>query len=177
VNSSYSSLIYNRNADNFDGSRGLVNLRNNIELITRDSSEILPRRQTYVDLEEVEILVTDDDTTNIVVLDVDDINAFIIEYSINDFGEALEKYSRVGTMHLSGRADFNTLDAVIINDTFSSQYEEIPASPLIEPLFEPVLENNKIIFRMKLQTAGSFTGVHNLGIPLRMRYALRRWVG
>jgi len=187
VNKAYTDALFDRAQDIDGGVRGLVNLKNNVEIQTREGAVIGERISTFIDMERA--LIPSNPGADFVVftLPADVYNSYQIEYSINEQAEDPDtKYARIGQLMVIGRPDFTDLsNASASNDQFSSHFEDLAATPdpereLIEPqFFSRMTENDEIEIVLKTQTANLSSGVitarHTIGEELIMRYIIKRW--
>ena len=177
TNKVYAGSLFDRSEDDQDGTRGLINLKNNIELQTRSTSASGPKIESYVDLETASILVTDTSADLIMSFDTDTYDTYAIDYSITEGPGAVNKYNRVGSLMMSGRDDFtDSTNAAVVTDTFSSQWDVVHSDPFIEPKFVATMNGSLIELRMQEQfDANVGSVVHTIGSPLVIRYTVKRW--
>lgn len=182
VNTVYSDSAFDRRQDALGGARGLVNYKNNIELLTQDSMSSGQKTLTYLSMETATILRGDVAQANstVVSLAAETYNNFIVEYSINEvLGSGTDKYSRTGTMMISARPDLSAANAVVISDTYSS-YVDSNANVVVEPKFIATIDGTQVDIKLEGQDDpddSSESIAHNLNSTLTLRYVLRRWAG
>ena len=204
VNYNYNESLFDKQLDRFNGSRGLLNLKNNIELLTRESSILFGERElTYAALFQVLILNEQDPNApiNNFVLESTRYNNFIIDYTIVDRNSTSNRYSRTGQMRVEVRDDIDTTD-ITLYDEYSSQYEindpllapnsGVPGgtvggindygndeSRIIEPKFRADFVDNGIRFFIEeqplLDSLGAGITIHSINADLVLRYVYRRW--
>ena len=184
VNRVYGTSLYDKLLDNNKGSRGLINLKNNIELSTRELATFGNKITSFNSMEEVVILQGDTSSRVIASFDVGSTyNVYSIEYSIRESTtSAANKYIRSGTWQLSGRTDFtDAANAVIFSDSFSSHYEiTTHTNEVIEPKFYAVLNTSTNLVEIRLvdtqlEVATNSQMTHNLGVPVKLKYIVNRW--
>ena len=183
TNNLFSSSTFDKAQDTTNGTKGLVNLKNNLEIQTREAASFGEKVETYESLEVVTILESNTSTDVILSLDASVYNTFALDYTITESAGLPNKYLRMGTMQISARPDWTTspTTAVIFADRFSSSWDLTHANPVVEPKFEATLNGNNIELKMDLQysdpanpTVGQ-EAVHTLQATLRMKYVARRW--
>lgn len=183
INTAYSQSIYDRSRDFLDGTQGLLNLKNNLELQTRESAVLGEPILTYPNTNVVFIPISFPSDTELFVLGGDVFNAFFIDYTISDDGSNDNKYSRVGQMKIVARPDFVQNNQVVLTDDFNSRWE-LPqsTSPLVEPQFYAEIDTNgDLIFKLRSQFRDydnpilNDKVIHTLGTSLVMKYVVRRW--
>jgi hypothetical protein len=150
-----------------DDIRGLLNIKTNIELQTRQAVVIGDKSITYTDMNTA--LITAAGGINLAltetVLDAQNniINdTFRLEYTVTESAgtSAFEKYQRVGTMHVTVRPDFAD-NKVLLQDI---------ASEMSEPGNNTISFSAEIIGRDLI-----FTVNNNVGRDLSMKYLIQRW--
>ena len=182
TNSAYAESAYDRASDSFEGTRGLVNLKNNLEIQTRDTASSGEKIVSFTSTEGTTILQSDTAGDEIFGVDTSTYDSYVVEYTVSETptGTA-NKYMRMGTMMIQGRDDFtDTANAVIFNDRFSSHWETGSSLPVIEPKFQAVQSGTRIVVSMADQLSdptdpNSTRIVHSLGNNLKLKYVLRRW--
>lgn len=177
VNILYGSNAYDRSLDSLNGIRGLVNIRNNIELETRESALIGEKTVSYDLMNAVNILTTDSHTTELLRITTGFYNTYVLEYSIAQIPSTqTNKYVRTGTMRISTQPDSGS---IVFSDNFSSTWNG-PSDPVVEPKFKAELDGTDIVLKMESQRSdpddpGSNLITHNLGSNLKLKYITRRW--
>lgn len=183
TNSAYSESVYDRAEDDRDGTRGLVNLKNNLEVQTREAATSGQKVTTFTSLENQLILQGDSAGDTVVALEASLYDSFIVEYSIAEDSGQINKYSRIGTMQVSARTDFtNSADAVILRDQFSSQWDVNHSDPIVEPKFGARLVNGQVQIFLESQyrdpsnPAPGDVITYSIGSNLRIKYIYKRWL-
>jgi len=181
-----SNKIYNqspidRETDTSDGTKGLLNLKTNLELQTREAAAFGETTTTYNSLTIEPILLSDSAGDALFSVGVGVFNSFVLDYTLTEKAGSANKYMRIGTMTVSARTDFSDpANAVVLNDTFSSSYEISSSDPVVEPQFEAVLNGDEVELKLQNQivdpnvTPFTYTA-HNIGAELRLKYIIRRW--
>ena len=184
VNRIYGTSLYDKLLDKNSGSRGLINLKNNIEISTRELATFGNKVTSFNSMEEIVILQGDNSSRVIASFDVGSTyNVYSIEYSIRESTSgAANKYIRTGTWSIAGRTDFTDVaNAVVFADRFSSHYEVTTHNnTVIEPKFKAVLNSSSGLVEIRLvddqlDTATNTTMTHNLGVPVKLKYIVNRW--
>jgi hypothetical protein len=184
VNRVYGSSLYDKLQDVQGGSRGLVNLKNNIEISTREAASFGNKVTSYNSMEEVLLLPSDDSTKLVASFDASSTyNVFHVDYSIQEVNSTSNKYIRTGTWTIAGRTDFtDSANSVIFNDNFSSLYEITSHSDdVVEPKFDATMNpESQVEIRMvddQLIISSGTPGydTHNLGVQLKIKYVVTRW--
>ena len=182
TNSAYANSAYDRASDSFEGTRGLVNLKNNLEIQTRDTASTGEKIVSFTSTEGTTILQSDQADEEIFGLDISTYDSYVIEYTISETPTGgINKYMRMGTMMIQGRSDFtDTANAVIFNDRFSSHWETSSVAAVVEPKFQATQVGTRIVVSMADQLSdpdepGSSRIVHSLGNNLNLKYIVRRW--
>ena len=181
VNNSYAESRYDRAQDSQDGTRGLVNLKNNLEIQTREAATVGEKVLTYTSMEGTTILQSDAAGETIFNLDASRYNTYKLDYSIAEVIGQANKYMRVGTMEITARPDFtDSANAVIFHDNFSSSWEIGGSDTVVEPKFTAVLAGDSINISMEDQlvippTGPAFYTVHTLNSTLKIKYVVQRW--
>lgn len=183
VNTAYSQSVYDRSRDTQDGTRGLLNLKNNIEIQTKQTAIIANKVLTYVDLETIFIPNGFPWETELFTVGADTYDAFIIDYTISDDSESTNKYSRMGQIKLISRSDFTADTQIVLADDFASNCN-LPnntGEAVLEPQFYAELVDNQVVFKFRKQYANPAVPLenealtHSLGTSLVMKYVVRRW--
>jgi len=142
--------------------KGLLNLKTNIELLTRDALEAGEAVTAYASPES--IAIPNGTGNNILTnLDPDAYNTFIVEYSMKDsFSSASNNYSRVGQVMFGADKD---QQVAYINDQYSDSKEGMTGNVDLEVYYDS--STNKFDFRAdnSLSPAASVT----------MNYIVRKW--
>ena len=180
VNNAYNESFVDRLRDEQDGVRGLVNLKNNLELQTREAAVVGQKITTYTSLESTVIGSDITFDEEVFRLGIDTYNTFSLEYSMVDVESEDAKYMRSGTILVTARldtfADGNT--AVIFRDNFNSMSEGVVGETL-EPKFQAnvIPAENVISFSFAEQNNpnGAGTMAHNLDTDLKIKYVIQRW--
>ena len=185
VNKAYSESPFDRAEDDRDGTRGIINIKNNLEITTLEQSGVGTKVTTFPTMEAGFILRGAAPDTEVFRISLSVYDSFILEYSISETGgSAIDKYSRVGTMHIVARTDFtDPNNAVSIIDNFSSTYERNSVSPdaVVEPRFDGRIVDGNIVvelvtqYRDPLNPIGGDEVGHTLDCDLKLRYLQRRW--
>ena len=197
VNRIYGTSLYDKLLDTNKGSRGLVNLKNNIEISTKEISTFGNKVISFESMEQV-ILIPGDNgipgtgaVTPVILnaaklvasFDADKIyNVFKVNYSISEIaGAAANKYIRTGVWTIAGRKDFTDVaNAIVFNDSFSSHSEiTTHTNNLVEPKFRAQMDSAGLIKvflvndQLEIETNTNIT--HNLGVQLKVKYIQDRW--
>lgn len=185
VNKIYSQSPFDRAEDDKYGTRGLVNLKNNLEITTLEQQGLGSKITTYPTMESAIILRGASPDTEVFRISLSVYDSYILEYSVAETGgTAVDKYSRVGTLHITARTDFtDPNNAVSVIDTFSSSTERnsVSIDPVVEPRFDGRIEDGSIViylitqFRDPLNPIGGDEVGHTLDCDLKIRYLERRW--
>jgi hypothetical protein len=183
VNNLYAVSTFDKTQDTTNGTKGLINLKNNLEIQTREAASFGEKLETYESLEVVTILESNNQNDVIISLDASVYNTFVLDYTITESAGLPNKYLRMGTMQISARPDWTTspTTAVVFGDRFSSSWDLTHSNPVVEPKFEATMNGNFIELKMDLQysdpanpTVGQ-EAVHTLQSTLRMKYVAKRW--
>ena len=181
TNKIYNQSPIDKATDTSDGTKGLLNLKTNLELQTREAAAFGETTTTYDSLTVEPILLSDSAGDKLFSIGAGVFNSFVLDYTLVEKSGAVNKYMRVGTMTVTARTDFaDAGNAVVLNDTFSSSFEITQSDPVVEPQFEAVLVGDDIEFRLVNQiidpssTPFAYTA-HNIGAELRLKYIIRRW--
>ena len=182
TNNLYAESSFDRASDDKDGSRGIINLKNNLEIQTREAAAFGEKIESYESLEQATILLSHNENTTVLSFETSVYNTFVLDYTLVEQSGSVNKYLRTGTMHISARPDFTSdpTNAVILSDRFSSTWEVTHSDPIVEPKFEATMSGSSAIVKMDLQYSdpanpGSGTVVHSIGSNLKMKYVVRRW--
>ena len=183
VNSAYSESVYDRAEDTQNGSRGLINLKNNLEIQTREAASVGEKIVTYTSLEGTSILQSDGVGDTIFTIDASRYNSFVLDYTMVESPVGgTNKYMRQGTMSVSVRTDFtDSSNAVILSDNFSSHWELSHSDPVVEPKFSVVVNGDDVVFSMEGQHRDpdnpdpSDLIAHSLDTSIKFKYVYRRW--
>jgi len=197
VNRIYGTSLYDKLLDTNKGTRGLVNLKNNIEISTREAATFGNKVTSFNSMEQV-ILIPGDNgipgtgAVTPAVLGAAKLvasfdagstyNVFKVDYSISESAEAAaNKYIRTGVWTIAGRKDFtDQANAVIFNDSFSSHSEiTTHTNNLVEPKFRAQMDNTGLIkvflVNDQLEAESNTNITHNLGVQLKVKYVQDRW--
>ena len=183
VNSAYSESPYDRAEDDQNGTRGLVNLKNNLEIYTREASSSGEKILTYASLESKTILQSDTYDQEVFSIDATKYNTFVIDYSMSESpAGSTTKYMRSGTITVTARPDFtDAANAVVFSDNFNSHWEVIGSDPVVEPQFKASLNNGRIEFSMLRQyrdpgnpAPGDYVA-HTIDSNIKLKYVFKRW--
>ena len=183
VNSAYSESPYDRAEDDQNGTRGLVNLKNNLEIQTREAASVGEKILTYTSLESTVILQSDTYDEEVFGIDVTKYNTFVIDYSMSESPVGgTSKYMRSGTITVTARPDFtDSANAVVFSDNFNSHWEVPGSDPVVEPQFQAVLNNGRIEFSMLRQyrdpgnpAPGDYIA-HTIDSNIKLKYVFKRW--
>ena len=147
--------------------RGLVNLKTNVELLTKESAAALPGTSTYGAPNEVAIPGGVTNLTSLIGGDVDEYNVHIIDYSIiDDSAVSTVNYMRVGSMHV-GVHGAPYAGNVIVYDLGS---ESLDAGASGNITFTGSVDGNNSIIITATNTLNTST------LDCTMRYISRRWL-
>ena len=179
ANKVYSQSLFDRATDTRNGIKGLINVRQNLEITTRDQAGIGAQTLSFPATTQAIILRSQTHSTEVFRLPISIYNAYTVEYSINSFGStAIDTYSRIGSMLAVSNTD---IDQVAINDRYSSVYEKVDGQPVVEPRFYAEIDANDIVFKMEEQprnwenpTPGD-TVAHTFDADLLVKFVVRRW--
>lgn len=183
VNSAYSESPYDRAEDDQDGTRGLVNLKNNLEIQTREAASVGEKILTYTSLESTIILQSDSYDEEVFGIDVTKYNTFVIDYSMSESPAGnTTKYMRSGTITVTARPDFtDSANAVVFSDNFNSHWETPGGADVVEPQFQAEIVNGRVVFSMLRQfrdplnpTVGDYVA-HTIDSNLKLKYVFKRW--
>lgn len=172
--------------------RGLLNLKTNIEIMTRRSpTEYGVSTIGYTEFNELEIPAVSIGAPSNVVIPVDDTitsalslsdyNTFYVDYTITERPQETEQgkyYHRVGTMMISVRQDFQGANGDILykdiasemTDTIQSSNVDVTGSLVINANIE-VNPNDSTKKFVSLQFENHLSPT----MPLVMKYLVRRW--
>lgn len=141
--------------------KGLVNLKTNIELQTRSSIALGDRTVSYAEFNSAIIPFAGGNisslTQNIVAFDT-----YKIDYSITEDTTG-GKYQRIGTMFVSGRADFNSGAGAVLLQDIASDMVDTGSSGNVT--FNASLVGTDIVFNV----------TNTVGGALAMKYIVKRW--
>lgn len=188
VNNAYSESLFDRALDQFEGARGLLNLKNNIELLTRESAILFGERElTFASPFEVIILNEQQPFTDIsgFTIEAARYDTFFMDYSIVDADSDTNQYNRSGTL----RVQINDVTGnVTIYDEYTSYWnitsepldnQDNPITAVYEPKFFAVYDNNSVKFQLEeypfLVNAGADVTTHSLNTDLIIKYTYKRW--
>ena len=183
VNSAYSESPYDRAEDDQNGTRGLVNLKNNLEIQTREAASVGEKILTYTSLESTIILQSDTYDQEVFGIDATKYNTFVIDYSMSESpAGSTTKYMRSGTITVTARPDFtDAANAVVFSDNFNSHWEVTGSDPVVEPQFQALLNNGRIEFSMLRQyrdpgnpAPGDYVA-HTIDSNIKLKYVFKRW--
>jgi len=197
VNRIYGTSLYDKLLDSNKGSRGLINLKNNIEISTREAATFGNKVTSFNSMEQTILLPGDNGISGTGAVQQATLNAaklvasfdasstynvFKVDYSIAEsVGSSANKYIRTGVWTIAGRTDFtDQANAVIFNDSFSSHSEiTTHTNSLVEPKFRALMNSSGLISvylvndQKEIETDTNIT--HNLGVQLRVKYIQDRW--
>lgn len=184
VNNVYGNSLYDKLLDSERGSRGLVNLKNNIELSTRELASFGNKITTYVTMDEFVIAQSDNSSRVLAEFDpTGQYNVFKVTYSMQHTVGTGSKYLRTGTWMISASSDFtDATNGVLFSDNFTSIHEVSHGDPVVEPKFDAVVSPNGMIeirlvddqLVQNLSGTNTYT-THNLNVNLRVKYVTERW--
>jgi hypothetical protein len=197
VNRIYGTSLYDKLLDTNKGTRGLVNLKNNIEISMREVATFGNKVISFEGMEQV-ILIPGDNgipgtgAVTSVILNAAKLvasfdsgstyNVFKVNYSISEIaGAAANKYIRTGVWTIAGRHDFtDQANAIVFNDSFSSHSEiTTHSNNLVEPKFRAQMDNTGLIkvflVNDQLEAETNTNITHNLGVQLKVKYIQDRW--
>jgi len=147
--------------------RGLVNLKTNIELQTKTAAVIGDRTVSYTDMNTASIAFN---AANAAILNMQQsisvYDSYIIDYTITEASTETSKYQRMGTIHLSGRSDFNGGNGSVIFQDISSE------------MLDTGLTGNLVLAaHMSGNTTINIHATNNLSpnTDLEVKYIVRRW--
>jgi hypothetical protein len=183
VNSAYSESPYDRAEDDQDGTRGLVNLKNNLEIQTREGASVGEKILTFTSLESTIILQSDSYDEEIFGVDATKYNTFVIDYSMSESPVGgTSKYMRSGIITVTARPDFtDAANAVVFSDNFNSHWEVPSQQVVVEPQFQAEIVNGRVVFSMLRQyrdpsnpAPGDYVA-HTIDSNLKLKYLFKRW--
>lgn len=197
VNRIYGTSLYDKLLDTNKGSRGLVNLKNNIEISTREAATFGNKVTSFNSMEQVVLIPGDNGIPGVGAVTASQLsaaklvasfdagstyNVFKVDYSISESaGASSNKYMRAGVWTIAGRSDFtDQANAVIFNDSFSSHSEiTTHTNQLVEPKFRAQLDSSGLIkiflVSDQLEAESNTNITHNLGVQLKVKYVQDRW--
>jgi hypothetical protein len=147
-----------------DDIKGLVNLKTNIELQTKQGAIIGDKLVSYSDMNTAVIPAAGGVISGL-TQSVDRYNTYLIDYSIKEASSVTlpgKNYQRVGTMFVSARPDFLSNSKVIFYDTSTEMIDVGLAGNLS---FTASLVGNNIVFN----------ATNSLGEDLEVKYLVKRW--
>lgn len=179
ANKLYSQSLFDRSQDTRNGVKGLLNIRQNLEITTRDQAGIGAQTLSFPATTQSIILRTLTYNTEVFRLPIGVYNAKAIEYTINSFGStAIDTYSRVGSMLVVSNIDINN---TAINDRFSSVYVKVDGQPVVEPRFYTEIDGTDVVFKLEeqfrdiLNPVPGDTVAHSFDADLLIKFTVRRW--
>lgn len=181
VNKAYNESSTDRLEDSEQGIRGLLNLKNNLELQTREAAVSGQSITSYTipESETIPSTVAPDD--EVFRLGLDTYNTFSIDYSIVENDNSGTEYMRTGTMLITARIDKTFGDAnsaIVFRDTFSSLTDGVSGT-VVEPKFQasviPAEQVAVFSFEGQPNPLGGADIAHNLGTSLKFKYVINRW--
>lgn len=184
VNNVYGNSLYDKSLDKEGGSRGLVNLKNNIEISTRELDAFGNKETNYVTMDEFVITPSDTNTRVLAEFDVQgQFNVYRIQYSMQHTNASGNKYLRTGTWSIAGSMDFvDPANRVLFSDNFTSVFEiSSHTDPVVEPKFDAVVNANgvaeiRLVDDQLISSSGTTSyAPHNIGTSLRFKYVSERW--
>lgn len=197
VNRIYGTSLYDKLLDTNKGSRGLVNLKNNIEISTREAATFGNKVTSYNSMEQTVLIPGDNGIPGVGAVTSSQLsaaklvasfdagasyNVYKVEYSIAEStGSSANKYIRTGVWTIAGRSDFtDQANAVIFNDSFSSHSEiTTHTNQLVEPKFRAQMDSSGLIklflVNDQLEAESNTNITHNLGVQLKVKYVQDRW--
>lgn len=184
VNNVYGNSLYDKSLDKESGSRGLVNLKNNIEISTRELDAFGSKETNYVTMDEFVVTPSDNNDRVLAEFDVQgQFNVYRIQYSMQHTNASGNKYLRTGTWSIAGSMDFiDPANRVLFNDNYTSVFEiSSHSDPVVEPKFDAVINANgvaeiRLIDDQLINSSGTTSyATHNIGTSLRFKYVTERW--
>lgn len=179
VNSAYYNSTFDRATDDRNGVKGLINIRNNIEIQTREQAGIGATILNFPTTSQSFILRTDGPESTTLTLPADVYNAYVIEYTINSTGStAIDTYSRVGSILLVGN---QSLAQAAVNDRYSSVWNKVDGAPIVEPRFYAEFNGSDVILKLEEQfrdpdnPSPGDTVAHSFDADLLVKFIARRW--
>lgn len=179
ANKLYSQSLFDRSQDTRNGIKGLLNIRQNLEITTRDQAGIGAQTLSFPASTQAFILRTLTPNVEVFRLPIGVYNAKAIEYTINSFGStAIDTYSRVGSMLVVSNIDIND---TAINDRFSSVYVKVDGQPVVEPRFYTEIDGTDVVFKLEeqfrdiLNPVPGDTVAHSFDADLLIKFVVRRW--
>jgi hypothetical protein len=147
-----------------DEIKGLVNIKTNIELQTKQDAAIGSQTTSFANMNTA-VIPAAGGTISGLTQSVLTYDSYKIDYSVTEAASvtaADEHYHRVGTMFVAGRRDFTSTSNVILQDVFS----ELLDSGLTGNItFTAQLSNTDIVFNV----------TNTLSRDLNMKYVVQRW--
>ena len=117
TNKIYNQSPIDRETDTADGTKGLLNLKTNLELQTREAAAFGETTTTYNSLTIEPILLSDGANAKLFSIGVGVFNSFVLDYTLTEKAGSANKYMRIGTMTVTARTDFsdpaNPLDKIM----------------------------------------------------------------
>ena len=197
TNRIYGTSLYDKLLDTNKGSRGLVNLKNNIEISTREAATFGNKVTSFNSMEQSILLPGDNGIPGVgavtaamlsaakLVASFDagsTYNVFKVDYSIAESsGASANKYIRTGVWTMAGRSEFtDQANAVIFNDSFSSHSEiTTHVNQLVEPKFRAQMDSSGLIkvflVNDQLEAESNTNITHNIGVQLKLKHVHNRW--
>ncbi len=197
TNRIYGTSLYDKLLDSNKGSRGLVNLKNNIEISTREAATFGNKVTSFNSMEQTVLIPGDNGIPGVGAVTQSQLsaaklvasfdasstyNVFKVDYSISESASAsANKYIRAGVWTIAGRSDFtDQANAVIFNDSFSSHSEiTTHTNQLVEPKFRAQMDSSGLIkiflVNDQLEAESNTNITHNLGVQLKVKYVQDRW--
>jgi len=197
TNRIYGTSLYDKLLDTNKGSRGLVNLKNNIEISTREAASFGNKITSYNSMEQIILLPGDNGIPGSGGVSSSDLssarlvasfdtgstyNVYKVDYSMQESTLAsANKYIRTGVWTIAGRKEFaDTANAVIFNDSFSSHSEiTTHVNQLVEPKFRAQMNAAGLVsiylVNNQLEAESSTNITHNVGVQLKLKYVQDRW--
>lgn len=179
VNRIYSESPFDRSEDSLEGTKGLLNIRTNIEIQTRSQADIGAATLNFPTMAQALILRTQLPNTEVFRLPIGVYNTYIVEYTLHSTGStAIDTYTRIGSMLISVNTDIND---TAINDRFSSVYNKVDGAEIVEPRFQAVISGNDLIITMEEQfrtpslPVPGDTLAHSFDCDILFKYVTRRW--
>jgi hypothetical protein len=147
-----------------DDIKGLVNLKTNIELQTKQGAVVGDKTVSYTDMNTAAIPAAGGNIAGL-TQSVSVYDTYKIDYSITEASSVTltgENYQRIGTMFVSGRPDFSDPSKVIFQDMASEMVDTALAGNVS---FSVSLVGTDIIFNV----------TNSVAKDLEMKYLVKRW--